>query len=96
MRSNKKTPSENAMNSALRRLGYTRNETTSHRFRSSASTILDENGFDPDVIEAALGHRAGNALRRAYDRAIYRPERVALMQEWPDMLDAFRLNPVER
>lgn len=46
--------SENAMNSALRRMGYTQEEMTAHGFRSSASTILNERGFNPDVIEAAL------------------------------------------
>jgi integrase len=83
--------SENAMNSALRRLGYTQDEMTSHGFRSTASTILNEHGFNPDVIEAALGHQAENKIRRAYNRAVYWPERVALLQKWADMLEAFRL-----
>jgi integrase len=82
--------SENAFNSALRRLGYTQDEMTAHGFRSSASTILNENGFNPDVIEAALGHQQENLIRRAYNRATYWPERVALMQKWADMLDHFR------
>ena len=86
----KKALSENAFNSALRRMGFTQEEMSAHGFRSSASTILNENGFNPDVIEAALGHQAENAVRRAYNRAIYWPERVALMQKWADMLDAFR------
>ena len=71
-------------------MGFTQQEMSGHGFRSSASTILNENGFNPDVIEAALGHQAENAVRRAYNRAIYWPERVALMQKWADMLDAFR------
>ena len=78
------------MNSALRRLGYTQDEMTSHGFRSTASTILNENGFNPDVIEAALGHQQANSIRRAYNRAIYWPERVELMQKWADMLDHLR------
>ncbi len=90
LRSYQKALSENAMNSALRRMGYTQDEMTSHGFRSTASTILNENGFNPDVIEAALGHQNENAIRRAYNRAIYWPERVALMQKWADMLDHFR------
>ncbi len=96
IRSNRRPLSENAFNSALRRMGFSQDEMTAHGFRSSASTILNENGFNPDVIEAALGHQAENAVRRAYNRAIYWPERVALMQKWADMLDAFRLNQVER
>jgi integrase len=74
----------------LRRMGFTQEEMSAHGFRSSASTILNEIGFNPDVIEAALGHQAENAVRRAYNRAIYWPERVALMQKWADMLDDFR------
>jgi len=90
IRSSKKMLSENAMNSALRRLGYTQDEMTSHGFRSTASTILNERGIRPDVIEAVLGHQSENVVRRAYNRATYWPERVALMQEWADMLDEFR------
>ena len=86
----KKALSENAINSALRRMGFSQEEMSAHGFRSSASTILNENGFNPDVIEAALGHQSENAVRRAYNRAIYWPERVALMQKWADMLDEFK------
>jgi integrase len=77
-------------NSAFRRMGFTQEEMSAHGFRSSASRILNENEFNPDVIEAALGHQAENAVRRAYNRAIYWPERIALMQKWADMLDDFR------
>lgn len=90
LRSYKKALSENAMNSALRRMGYMEDEMTSHGFRSTASTILNENGFNPDVIEAALGHQQANSIRRAYNRAAYWKERVELMQKWADMLDHFR------
>ena len=62
-------------------MGYGPDEMTAHGFRSTASTILNEHGFNPDVIEAALGHQQQNAIRRAYNRAVYWPERVALMQE---------------
>ena len=64
---------------------------TSHGFRSTASTILNEYGYRPDVIEAALGHQNENIVRRAYNRATYWPERVELMQKWADMLDTFRM-----
>jgi integrase len=90
IRTNKKPLSENSMNSALRRMGYANDEMTSHGFRSTASTILNERGFDPDVIEAALAHQDKNAIRRIYNRATYWPERVKLMQQWADMLDEFR------
>ena len=90
IRSNKKLLSENAMNSALRRMGFTQEEMTSHGFRAAASSILNEKGHSPDVIEAALGHLDQNEVRRAYNRATYWPERVVLMQVWADLLDEFR------
>ncbi|MFG1383999.1 tyrosine-type recombinase/integrase [Xanthobacter versatilis] len=90
IRSNKKILSENAINSALRRMGFTQEEMTAHGFRAAASSILNEKGHSPDVIEAALGHLDQNEVRRAYNRATYWPERVVLMQAWADMLDAFR------
>lgn len=89
--SKKTSLSENTFNATLRRLGYSQDEMSAHGFRSSASTILNEHGFNPDVIEAALGHQPENAIRRAYNRAVYWPERVALMQKWADMLDEFRV-----
>lgn len=94
IRSNRKSLSENAMNSALRRMGYSKDEMTAHGFRSTASTILNERGFSPDVIEAALAHQDENEIRRAYNRATYWPERVKLMQAWADLLDAFKVQPV--
>ena len=89
----KKPLSENAVNSALRRMGYAQDEMTSHGFRATASTILNERGVNADVIEAVLGHQHQNAIRRTYNRASYWPERVALMQKWADMLDEFRNLP---
>lgn len=90
IRSNRKPLSENALNSALRRMGYTKEEMTAHGFRSAASTILNERGFDRDVIEAALGHQDENEIRRAYNRAAYWSKRVVLMRAWADLLDEFR------
>src|SRR5262249_32457763 len=81
--------SENAMNSALRRMGYSKEEMTAHGFRSAASTILNERGFSPDVIEAALAHQDENQIKRAYNRSTYLSERVTLMQQWADLLDSF-------
>jgi integrase len=90
VRSLKKPLSENAMNSALRRMGYDKSEATAHGFRSSASTILNERGFNPDVVEAALAHEDEDEVRRAYNRSRYWTQRVELMQAWADLLDDFR------
>lgn len=90
VRSHVRTLSENAFNSALRRMGYMQDEMTSHGFRAMASSTLNERGFSPDVIEAALAHVDQNAVRRAYNRATYWAERITLMQAWADLLDEFR------
>lgn len=85
--------SENAMNSALRRMGYAQDEMCAHGFRSSASTILNERGHRADVIEVALAHQEQDQVRRAYNRAKYWKERVRLLQDWADLLDQFRTLP---
>ena len=90
IRSLQKPLSENAMNSALRRMGFGKDEMTAHGFRSAASTVLNERGFDPNVIEAALAHQDENSVRRAYNRATYWPERIKLLRQWADLLDEFR------
>jgi integrase len=90
VRSAIKPLSENAMNSALRRMGYGKDEMCPHGFRSAASTILNERGYDSDVIEAALAHQDEDQVRAAYNRAKYWPQRVTLMQNWADLLDEFR------
>ncbi|ANV99319.1 tyrosine-type recombinase/integrase [Bradyrhizobium icense] len=91
IRSSVKPLSENAMNSALRRMGYDKEEVTAHGFRTSASTILNERRVaDPDVIEVALAHQDEDDVRRAYNRAQYLDERTILMQQWADLLDRFR------
>jgi integrase len=90
LRAHKKPLSENAFNSVLRNLGYTKEQVTAHGFRSSASTILNERGYHPDHIEAALAHQDENEVRRAYNRAAYWKERVTLLQDWADLLDSFK------
>jgi integrase len=72
---------------ALYRLGY-KGKMTGHGFRAVASTILNESGFPADVIERQLAHVETNAVRGAYNRAEYLPERQKMMQQWADMLDA--------
>ena len=90
IRSTKRPLSENAMNAALRRMGYGKDEVTAHGFRVTASTILNARDYDPDVIEAVLAHQDKNAIRRTYNRATYWEQRVTLMQEWGDLLDALK------
>ena len=82
--------SENAMNVALRRLGYSKDEHTAHGFRSSASTILNELGLRHDVIERQLAHIDSNEVRRAYNRAEYWTERVELMRTWANVCEQLR------
>ena len=91
VRSGKRPMSENTLNAALRRLGYSSDEMTAHGFRSMASTRLNESGqFAPDVIERQLAHQEQNEIRRAYNSAEHLPERTRMMQYWADYLDALR------
>ncbi|SMD09306.1 Integrase [Fulvimarina manganoxydans] len=90
LRKRDKPLSENAVNNALLAMGYGGDIHTAHGFRSSASTILNERGFRHDVIEASLGHVESNAVRRAYNRAVYWKERVEMAQAWADLCDKFR------
>jgi integrase len=83
--------SENTLNGALRRLGFTNDQMTSHGFRAAASSILNESGnFNPDAIEAQLAHQEADAVRRAYKRAQYWDERVKMMAWWADQCDEMR------
>ena len=75
---------------AIRRLGYEKGKMTIHGFRTTASTLLNEQGYRPDVIEAQLSHGEKNAIRGAYNRAEYLPERRKMMQDWADYLDGLR------
>lgn len=84
--------SENTLNAALRRLGYTKDQATSHGFRATASTLLNECGlWNPDAIERQLAHVEGNAVRRAYARGEHWDERVKMMRWWADHLDTLRV-----
>ncbi len=80
--------SENTMLYALVRLGY-RGRMTVHGFRTTASTLLNEHGHNPDVIEAALAHVKGD-IRSIYNRAKYLPERARMYQWWADYVDQLR------
>lgn len=83
--------SENTLNAALRRLGYSKDEATAHGFRATASTILNESGnWSADAIERQLAHIEGSEVRRAYARGEHWDERVRMMQAWADQLDELR------
>ena len=82
--------SENAVLAALRRMGYTTDEMTGHGFRSMASTLLNEQGFNRDAIERQLAHAERDGVRAAYNYAEYLPERKRMMQHWADYLDGLR------
>lgn len=83
--------SENTVNAALRRMGYTSEQMTAHGFRHMASTRLNEMGWNPDAIERQLSHRvAGGAVRNTYNQAQYLDERRKLVQAWADYLDSLR------
>jgi integrase len=91
LRSVKRPISENTMNGALRRLGFSQDEATAHGFRSTFSTLANESGkWSVNAIEAALAHIEPNAVRRAYARGDYWDERVKMMQWWADYLDTLR------
>lgn len=79
--------SENTVNGALRRLGYTKEELTGHGFRGMASTSLHEHGWPSDIIERQLAHGERNPVKAAYNHAEYLPERRRMMQAWADYLD---------
>lgn len=90
--SNLKTLSDNTLNYALKRLGYTSNEAVFHGFRKTASTLLNEHRrihkIDSVVIEKQLAHEEQNQIKRIYDKAEYLEERHMLMQWWSDYLDS--------
>jgi integrase len=79
--------SENTLNAALRRLGYATDEMTGHGFRSMASTLLNEQGWNRDAIERQLAHSERDSVRAAYNYAEHLPERRKMMQVWADYLD---------
>ena len=87
VRSRARPMSENTINAALRRLGYTTAEMTGHGFRTMASTLLNEQGWHHDAIERQLAHAERDEVRAAYNRAEHLPERKRMMQAWADYLD---------
>jgi integrase len=87
--------SENTINAALRRMGFTKDEMTGHGFRSSASSMLNESGiWNPDAIERQLAHVDNDSVRRAYARADFWDERIRMMTWWADRCDELRRGAV--
>ena len=87
-RSPRRPMSENTLNVALRSMGYTKEQMTSHGFRHMASTLLHESRkWRSEVIEKQMAHADRNAIRAVYNAAEYFAERVEMMQWWADRLD---------
>ena len=85
--------SDNAIRSALRRMGWANEEMTPHGFRAMASTILDNMGYKQEWLERQLAHEEANKVKAAYKREMWRmylPERTAMMQSWADYLDSLK------
>lgn len=102
-RSPKRPMSNNAVNAALRRMGFTTEKVgedgkrhavstmTGHGFRAMARTVLDETlGFRADYIEHQLAHAVRDPNGRAYNRTAHLSERRKMMQAWADYLDTLR------
>lgn len=83
----KRPMSSQSANAALRRMGY-QGVLVSHGLRAIFSTAANEEGFEPDVIEAALAHVDTNEVRRAYNRSNYLEKRIVLMRWWGEFVEA--------
>lgn len=89
--------SENTTTAALRRLKnpktgkpYGTGYMTSHGFRHTASTLLNEMGYSADAIELQLAHISQDRVRATYNKAQLMDERIRMMQEWADFIDSLR------
>jgi integrase len=90
IRGNGRPMSENTIMTALKSLGYDSDVMTAHGFRTTASTLLNEQGWSPDAIERQLSHSPKDKVRAAYNRAQYLDERRRMMQAWADYLDGLK------
>jgi integrase len=86
MRTNVRPISDVTLLGGLRRLGFSKEEMTVHGFRSIASTLLNEQGYNRDWIERQLAH-SDHSIRASYNYADYLANRRIMMQEWADYLD---------
>ncbi|RXF63509.1 integrase [Pseudomonas syringae] len=73
-------------NMALKRMGF-QDRLVSHGMRSMASTILNEHGWDPELIEVALAHVDKDEVRSAYNRAAYIERRRPMMAWWSEFIE---------
>ena len=85
--------SENTFNSAMSRMGF-KGSATAHGFRALFSTVANECGWNPDVIERQLAHLERNGVRAAYHRSTYMQDREKLLQWWADYLDGRKTGKV--
>ena len=85
-RNDEKEMSDSTLSKALREKGY-RGKATLHGMRGTASTILNENGFRPDVIERQLAHSERNKVRASYNHAQYLSERREMMNWWGNFVE---------
>lgn len=81
-----------SLRSALRTMGYSNDEITTHGFRAMASTLLHEQGFNSDFIEKQLAHQERNKIKGAYNHAEYLIERRNMMKQWADYLEHLKNN----
>src|SRR3546814_21103459 len=80
------------MNAAYRRMGYGPRDLTSHGFRATASSLLNQCGkWNPDAIERSLAHADNNQIRRIYNRTPYWDERVR-MQDRKSVVEGKRVS----
>jgi len=90
IRSGNRPMSNNTVRLALRAMDYDKETMSAHGFRTTASTLLNEQGWSPDAIERQLAHTSKNKVRAAYNRAQYLEERKKMMQAWADYLDGLK------
>ncbi|HRH17283.1 MAG TPA: integrase arm-type DNA-binding domain-containing protein [Aquabacterium sp.] len=90
-RTSQRPMSENGVLSALRRMGFEKEEASGHGFRATARTLMAERlGIDDNIIEAQLAHAVKDSLGRAYNRTEYVEQRRVMMQSRADYLDKLR------
>jgi integrase len=94
VRGNGRPMSDGTIRTALKTLGYDSDTMTAHGFRTTASTLLNEQGWSPDAIERQLCHMPRDAVRAAYNRAQYLDERRKMMQAWADYLDSLKAGAI--
>lgn len=93
VRSKERPMSENTINAAIRRMGFSSDEMTAHGFRGMASTMLHEQGYNTDWIERQLAH-SDSSTRAAYNHAQHLDDRAIMLQEWADYLDHIKSHSV--